>query len=172
MNRSCPNTKQTGFTLIELLITTALTVMLMLTITTMFMTFLVGNSKTNIRKKVKEEGLYAISRIEFALKNAHYFDEGFAACTTGMNSIRVANLDETTTTFNEVTADGVTKIASDTEILTSATVDSNSTLNFDCSGTTGNRQVKVSFTLEKTVPTLGADETISESFETIVNIRN
>lgn len=164
-------TRQDGFTLIELLIVTSLTVMLLLTITTMFMTFLVSNSKTNIRKSVKEEGLHALSQIEFIIKNARYYDDTFQACGTGLNTIRVVGLDGGVTTYS--TSNG--KIASN-----SATLNSNLTsdavtlsgLTFDCSGDTGNRQIKVTFSLSKNAPTLSADSVISEPFETLINMRN
>lgn len=172
MKQDLPITNQTGFTLIELLITTALTVMLMLTITTMFMTFLIGNSKTNIRKNIKEEGLHAISRIEFILKNSKYYDDTFQPCQSNLSTIRVVNFDGGTTTYSEINDNGITKIASNSSILTSSDVDTNSTLRFDCSGEVGNRQVKVQFTLEKLAPTLNADQNITENFETIVNLRN
>ncbi len=171
MLRSQTQIKQTGFTLIELLITTSLTVLLMLTITTMFMTFLIGNSKTNIRKSVKEEGLHAISQMEFIIKNAQYYDDTFAPCNANQNTIRVVGLDAGVTTYSTAVDGGVNKIASNSARLTSDSVTLTS-LNFDCSGDAGNRQIKVSFDLAKTAPTLNADSNITESFETTVNMRN
>lgn len=160
-------TKQTGFTLVELLITTSLTVLLMLTITTMFMTFLIGNSKTNIRQTVKEEGLHALSQMEFIIRNARNYDASFQACTTNRSTIRVVGLDGGLTIYSNTGG----KIASNSARLTSDAV-TLSGLNFDCSGDTGNRQVKITFTLTKAAPTLGADSDIVESFESIVNMRN
>lgn len=165
------NDRRTGFTLVELLITTSLTVLLMLTITTLFMTFLVGNSKTNIRKSVKEEGLHALSQMEFIIKNARYYDDTFQACTSNLQTIRVIGLDSGVTTYSIVSDSGINKIASNSARLTSATVNL-STLRFDCSGEAGNRQIKISFTLDKDAPTLSTDSNISENFEATINLRN
>lgn len=168
------NTKsntQAGFTLIELLITTSLTVLLMLTITTMFMTFLISNSRTNVRKIVKEEGLYALNQMEFILKNAFYVDETSNPCTTNMTEIDIVSLDRGSTTFNTITDLNGSKIASNGATLTSNAVDLTG-LRFDCSGSPGNRVVTVRFTLEKITPTLSDDAQVTENFETTVQIRN
>lgn len=174
MTKNLPKTNQTGFTLVELLITTSLTVMLMLTITTLFMTFLIGNSKTNIRKKVKEEGLTALSQMEFIIKNAHYVE---GTCSSG-TSIDITSLDGGTTTYRQQTVNGIDKIASTsastppvTKYLTSDSVNI-SDLNFACTGETGNRQITISFKLTKNAPTLGEESIIEEDFKSIVNMRN
>lgn len=139
----------------------------------MFMTFLVGNSKTNVRKTVKEEGLHAMSQIEFVLKNAFYIDEdtNSRVCQNNMTAIDVVSLDGGLTTFETINSGGIDKIASNSAALTSdAVVLTN--LEFDCSGPSGNRQVTVSFDLQKNAPTLSTDASITESFTSTVSIRN
>lgn len=145
----------------------------MLTITSMFMTFLVSNSKTNVRKTVKEEGLHAMSQIEFVLKNAFYVDEetNGRTCQNGMNAIDIVSLDGGLTTFETINESGTDKIASNSAAMTSDAVVLSS-LQFDCSGPQGNRQVTVSFDLQKNAPTLGTDASITESFTSTINIRN
>lgn len=165
---------KTGFTLIELLIVTSLTVLLLLTITSMFMTFLLSNSKTNTKKTVKEEGLHAMSQMEFLLKNAFYIDEELTPCISGMTSIAIVSLDGGTTLLQTQTQDdsGIETIASNSAALTSDSV-TLSNLRFDCSGTAGNRQVRVSFDLEKNAPTLGTEHApITESFTATILLRN
>ena len=171
LHSSLSNKHSAGFTLIELLITTSLTVLLMLTITTMFMTFLIGNSKTNVKKTVKEEGLHAMSQIEFILKNAFYVDESTITCGSGMPSIQIVSLDGGLTEFRTISDSGVNKIASNSATLTSDAVILEN-LRFDCSGEVGNRKINVSFTLRKNAPTLSNDDVISEEFTSTVNIRN
>lgn len=166
-SRNTTPTSQTGFTLIEILVTTSLTVLIMLTITSMFMTFLVSNSKTNIKKIVKEEGLYAMSQMEFILKNAYYLDETTHACTADMDTIEVVSLDGGVTTFS----DQAGKIASNSAALTSDQV-TLSSLNFDCSGEVSNRSIKIYFELQKNAPTLSEDSSVTQTFESTVNIRN
>ena len=169
-------TLQAGFTLVELLVTTSLTVLLMLTITTLFMTFLVGNSKTNIRKSVKEEGLHALNQMEFNIKNARYVE---GSCTENMTALSVVGIDGGVTVYstvqdvveNQQNEQLVSKIASNNSRLTSEAV-TLTALDFDCSGDPGNRLVKVSFILEKNAPTLNEDSTISEPFQATINMRN
>jgi prepilin-type N-terminal cleavage/methylation domain-containing protein len=161
--------KKTGFTLIELLITTALTVILMLTVTALFMTFLLSNSRTNTQKAIKEEGIHAMSQMEFILRNARYIDVESTPCITGMSTIDVISADGGLTTFRTITDGGVPKIASNSAFLTSGSVNvSNPPLRFNCSGSLGNRRVKITFGLSKTSP----DGNVNEVFESTVNIRN
>lgn len=167
MNKEMQTNNSTGFTLVELLITTSLTVLLMLTITTMFMTFLIGNSKTNVKKTIKEEGLHAMNQMEFIMKNAHYVE---GTCGTG-NSIAITSLDGGTSTYSEQNGKIASSSGTFTSYLTSDTV-SISNLNFACTGVTGNRQIVITFDLDKDAPTLSEDTNVSESFQTTVNVRN
>jgi Tfp pilus assembly protein PilW len=166
MPRHTTKTQPTGFTLIELLITTTLTVMLMLTITTLFMTFLLSNSKTNIRKEIKEEGLHALNQMEFLIRNARSYDTNYTSCGSHPN-IKIIGVDGGETRLIETGG----QIASNSAILTSQAV-TLSNLNFECSGDAGNRQIKIKFSLTKLAPTLGASENITEDFESTVNMRN
>jgi len=163
--------KKNGFTLIELLITTSLAVMLLLAISSLFMTFLLGNAKTNTKKTVKEEGFYALSQMEFLLRNAKYIDESVNTCTSGMSSITIVSFDGGTTTLATITdaADNNNvKIASNSSYLTSGAVTISSNPTFDCIGEVGNRHVGINFGLEKVTP----DGTVSEQFNTTVSLRN
>ena len=163
--------KNNGFTLIELLITTSLTVLLLLGISSLFMTFLLGSAKTNTRKTIKEEGVQALSQMEFLLKNAHYIDETVSTCTNGMSSITIISLDGGSTTFStlaDASDENHNKVASNSSFLTSSSVTISNPLTFDCSGTVGNRQIKINFGLEKITP----DGTSSQLFSSTVNMRN
>jgi len=80
-------------------------------------------------------------------------------------------LDGGSTTFSTLTDasdSNHNKIASNSAFLTSSSVTLSSALTFDCSGDTGNRQVKINFGLEKITP----NGTSSQLFSSIVNIRN
>jgi len=160
---SSTQTQKNGFTLIELLITTSLAVLLLLAISSFFMTFLIGNSKTNTKQTVKEEGFFALSQMEFLIRNSKYIDETIP-CTTGMTSITIVSLDGGST----VLALNTDHIASNSAFLTSDAVTISNPLTFDCSGEVGNRQIKINFGLEKITP----DGTISEQFNSIVSLRN
>ena len=162
-------TRKNGFTLIELLITTSLTVLLLLAISSLFMTFLIGNSKTNTKKTVKEEGFYALSQMEFLIRNSQYID---GPCMPEMTSIVIVSKDGGSTTLTalpDADDDNKIKIASNSAFLTSGAVTLDlENSRFDCSGSVGNRQVGIRFGLEKTTP----DGIVSEQFNSIVSLRN
>ncbi|MCB9813645.1 MAG: prepilin-type N-terminal cleavage/methylation domain-containing protein [Pseudomonadales bacterium] len=163
------SSKNKGFTLIELVISMSLITLLMLGISSLFMTFLLGSSKTNTKKTVKEEGIHALSQIEFLLKNALYVDENITPCTSGMTSIAIISADNGTTTFAKITdVDNYEKIASNSSALTSGAVTISSDPKFDCNGPVGNRQIGIDFELQKITP----DGTVTEHFNSIVNLRN
>lgn len=169
--RISTRSRKNGFTLIELLITTSLAVLLLLAISSLFMTFLIGNSKTNTKKTVKEEGYFALSQMEFLIRNSKYIDETATPCTVGMNDITIVSVDGGSTTFAAVTdtADNNNiKIASNSSYLTSGNVTVSSNPIFDCTGSVGNRQIGISFGLEKITP----DGTVSEQFSSIISLRN
>lgn len=138
----------------------------MLSVSTLFMTFLLGGSRTNVKKTLKEEGTFALSQMEFLLKNARYIHEDAFECTSGMSSITFISIDNGNTTF---TRNIFGQIASGSAALTSRAVTVPvGGLTFNCSGEAGNRQVEINFTLQKTSP----DGDQSETFNSIVNVRN
>lgn len=163
--------QKNGFTLIELLITTALSALLLLGISSLFMTFLLGNAKTNTKKTINQEGSFALGQMEFLIRNSQYIDETSNPCTGGMSSITIVSLDGGSTTFAAVadTSDNNSiKLASNSAFLTSGAVTISSNPTFDCSGAVGNRQVGITFGLEKITP----DGTVTQQFNSSVSLRN
>lgn len=155
--------KQNGFTLLELLISTALTVVIMLTITALFTTFLLSNSKVSAKKNMKDAGVRAMSQIEFLIKNSYHLDEELTPCNGTMTSLALTSIDGTTTVLEEVNG----QIASNSATLTPSSF-TLSDLNFSCTGEKGYRKITISFTLEKVTP----DGDISEEFMSTVTMRN
>jgi prepilin-type N-terminal cleavage/methylation domain-containing protein len=165
---------QRGFSLIEILVSTTLLVFLLMTATTMFMTFLVSNAKTNVRHVIKSEGTAALSRMEFLIRNAESLNANCAANGTTNNSITGKNFGESTDFTLNLTDDQLQYSAgATTELLTSSTTVA-SELNFRCFGTAGgNRRIEISFILASTADTINNPSTIiSESFRSTVQIRN
>ncbi len=62
--------RKNGFTLLELLVATSLTVVLLLAVSSVFMTFLLADARTNLRRQIQSEGAEMISRMEFLLRNS------------------------------------------------------------------------------------------------------
>lgn len=167
-----------GFTLIELLIVITLSVMLLLTASTLFMTLLVGSSKTNSMQLIKSEGTSAMAQIEFLLRSAITIPD----CSGASESLSFQSIDGGTTTLISASDNGDYKIASQsalaTRYLTSNSVDvinNEDGLTFNCvqSADGSSKYVSVSFTLQKGITGVDqADEIVQESFTTGINLRN
>lgn len=155
---------KSGFSIVEILVVSGLSVMLMLTISSLFMTFLVGNSTANMRKAVNADGNYAINQISFLLRNAIEIND----CATP-NKLVLTSIDNQETTF-ELNAG---KIASRSTVhdegslfLTSSEVTA-SDLNFSCSPAGLLTYVDFDFKL-----THKGSSSVVENFKTQVLIRN
>lgn len=62
--------KKNGFTLIELLVVTTIVVLLLLSVSTVFMTFLISGARNNIMREIKAEGAEIIDKLEFTFRGA------------------------------------------------------------------------------------------------------
>lgn len=173
-----------GFTLIELLVVASLTVMIMLTVTSMFMTFLVTSQKANIQQQVKREGEDALSKIEFTLRNSRKLVpnlDGATICNNDANdpmtSLAVEGLDGYITTF-QTYPDDDPKIAShstavnDYYYLTSDQT-TLSNLMFTClTGAENSYYVGVAFDLKIGPGDENSRDTALQSFQTGITLRN
>lgn len=172
--------KKSGFTLIELLIVVTLSVMLMLSASSLFMTFLLGNTKVARMQLIKHEGEYAMSQIEFLLRNAVQLvrNDDDQICENNMTSISFISLDSGETTLNSTVdpSDSKTKIASNsTKFLTSGDVDIINGPYFDCveSEDKLTQYVGIRFTLRKGTPTLDVERDIlTQEFISGVGLRS
>jgi len=171
----------TGFTMIELLVVVSLSVILMLATSTLFLTFLLGRTKVTAIKSIKDEGQYALGRIEFLIRNAVEVVGSPAyptGCELGMESFTFRSLDgELTTFFSEIDpSDNREKIASNSGIyLTSDQVDLIEGPIFDCTQPADetSQHVEVFFTLRRGTPGVSSDQEIAESeFKTSVTVRS
>jgi len=179
-----PGSSWRGFTLIELLVVTSLTVMIMLVITSMFMTFLITSQKTSIEHKIKSEGENALSNIEFILRNSRRLVPGLDGVTTcnndpdtPMTNIAVEGFDGFITTLyaypeaNPKIASYSSAIGDYYYLTSSETILSN--LEFTClSGEESSHYVGVSFQLQIGTGE-GADrETAVQTFQSGITLRN
>ncbi len=174
------NTPSHGFTLIELLVTTGLTAFIILTVSSLFMVFLMGNARTNTRSFVKNEGIYTLGRIEFLLRNSKQLETNTDGdvCVDEMRSIAFTSVDDTTGEILVLQDDADEKIAlqigaNKPQYLTSDGVELVDGLHFSCSDTNGKKTVEVRFTLSKQSPTLSEKGTATvEEFTSVVFLRN
>jgi prepilin-type N-terminal cleavage/methylation domain-containing protein len=172
--------KQRGFTLIELLIVVSLSVMLMLSASSLFMTFLLGNTKVARSQIIKHEGEYAMSQIDFLLRNAVQLvaNSSGQVCAKDMTSVSFISLDSGKTTLGVATdpLDSKVKIASNsTRFLTSGDVTIIDGPFFDCVQSTDklSQYLGVRFTLRKGTPSLDlARDIIDQEFISGVGLRS
>ncbi|MDQ3008298.1 MAG: prepilin-type N-terminal cleavage/methylation domain-containing protein [bacterium] len=173
-----------GFTLIELLVVVSLSVMLMLSASALFLTFLISNTKTSSTQMVKAEGEYAINQLEFLIRNStDIITDSITGeqCEAGMNQLIVKSFDGGITAFfAEEDADGKYKIASNSgTYLTSGAVEllnaaDGTGITFDCQRVNQDTPyVTVSFTLRKGTPGIDADrDVVTQTFSTSVSTRS
>jgi len=172
--------KRAGFTLIELLIVVSLSVMLMLSASSLFMTFLLGNTKVSRMQTIKQEGEHALSQMEFLLRNAVQLvrNNDNKICVRNMSSVSFISLDNGQTTLAAAMDynDSLIKLASNsTKFLTSAEVEIIDGPFFDCveSEDKLTQYVGIKFTLRKGTPSLDvARDIIEQEFISGVGLRS
>ncbi len=176
---------QRGFTLVELLVVISLTVVIMLSVTSMFLIFLVGNAKNSSVQVVKSEGEYTLNQMSFMLRNAVRLEDNGTgtACAAQMNTLKLKSIDANSTIFS-ITPDpsdpNNNRIASNSaQFLTSPTVtvipNADGQPLFSCqqSADGSRKYVTITFTLRK--GTVGVDETrdiVEQRFQSGVALRN
>lgn len=170
--------KPNGFTLLELLVATSLTIILLLGVSSVFMTFMLGEARTNVRRQVQSEGAEIISRMEFLLRNSR----ALTSCSSG-SSISFTTMDGDGTNTVVITHSypnvkyrldkvdpntGAPISGAEETINPSDTVIEN--LSFQCSqdATTQKRVVVISFQAKKTKSGVEA----KEIFKSYVQLRN
>jgi prepilin-type N-terminal cleavage/methylation domain-containing protein len=170
---------QQGFTLIELLVTTSIAVMLLLSASAIFMTFLIGSAKNNLALRVKSEGSSALNQINFLLRNSLELE----TCESNMTEITLTSVDNLQTTLGTGTDpnDSRLKIASSgangTFYLTSGqnNLTDSPPIIFNCVSNGNNRFVDIIFSLHQggnSGATQSDNENVVQTFSTSVNLRN
>lgn len=176
--------KQRGFTLLELLIVAGLSVMVMMTVTTMFLTFIITSKKSSIKQKVHNEGEVALTKIEFILRNSQKLVAGLDGSTicnndpdTPMTDIAVQGLDGYVTTLQTYPLEDGQLASYSTAIndyyyLTSEET-ALSNLQFVClNGEEDSFYVNASFDLKIGTGASNDKETSIEHFQTGITLRN
>lgn len=180
---------QAGFSVIELLVASFLLSMMLLTIASIFTTFLIGSARSNARRVIQTEGTRIENTLTFLLRNARNIDETAVSCSEAGSSnsaIIFYGIDGGRTTLR---MEGSTQISSDSawptsaggwtadipSILSSDTV-TISNLEFTCrKNTVGQKMIDVSFLVQRASGQGG--EIKSETFDPVqfatwVEIRN
>ncbi|CAN5311412.1 hypothetical protein BH10PAT2_BH10PAT2_2170 [soil metagenome] len=171
---------QAGFTLLEVVVATAITVIMMIAASGLFLATLRTNTKDSQVTAIKTDGDYAISQIEFLLRNAvsvipDPLSPTSPSCVNGMSSITFKEVDGGITTLsssNGLIASRSAVQASPAYLTTPSTTLSG--LQFDCSqaGTNYGTYVTVSFSLDKDEANSNQPNTLTQQFQTSVNVRS
>lgn len=156
--------------------------MLLMGATAMLMSFLVTSAKTSVRQSIKGEGNFALSKIEYLIRNAESLTPDQNACTaggSGTNTSLTLKLYDDPNTYVLKKGDSNNQLAyinqtlSSTEYLTSSNT-TLSNLSFVCYGVTGgSRRIDTTFTLTQNVDTVqSSPSVVSETFRSVIQIRN
>ena len=167
--------KQAAFTLLELLVTTAVSALMMIAVTSLFITFLNTSYKSKISQRLREDGNNAMIEMISQIRSS---GEVTSLCNDGveMESISFIGLDGLTTTFVE----DEDKIASSsaehgTFYLTDTTegADRLSNLIFNCyNSDDGARYISIAFTLKSGFGETNSITTSILNFSSGVALRN
>lgn len=162
-----------GFTLLELMIATVLGAMLLLTASTLFMTFMIGNANTNARRQLSAEGIQMLGTLEYHIRNAK------SAVCAG-NNLTLTKLDGTSAqacfsdlnpiklNFNSNGSCGSNPLNADSVISQTQTAPLVFAPYFTCiQAANGKQTVEIQFTLKTS-----DDSSITAPFSTIVQLRN
>lgn len=168
-----------GFSLLELMIATVLGSILLLTASSLFMTFMIGNAKTNARRQMSAEGTQMLGTLEYHIRNAQSAGVGASSPLDTCDGVprpyltlnNLKNVKKSAcfsgnglyffSDSHACSADASKKLNSDTVVLTG-------TQSFTCSkATNGKQTIKIDFTLGP-----NEDTSITAPFSTIVQLRN
>lgn len=155
---------QRGFTLIELLVVTGITGLLLLTVSSMFMTVLVGRAQSSLRDQVHTEGNEIMGRIEFIVRNSVEAD-----CSGATPVFTTITSDEVTFTRNASEQLIMDTNGTDQDILDSESMRvMNFTLSCQTAPDTNKKSVSVYLQLRHS----DVETEVSEEFTSIVQLRN
>jgi len=171
-----------GFTLIEILVVSGIMVMFSLTIVSLFLSTIRGNTKTQVIQKVRQDGDFALKTMTRLIKQAESVAVDSDCTGIAGDSIVVNDIYDGVATFSLIDYDPgvgedlIPRIASTsggTDFFLSGIKVNTSSLNFTCyQRGSGNQIVTISFTL-----TIGAgagmqaQEKEEQDFKTSVSLR-
>lgn len=162
-----------GFTLIEILIVIVVLGFVVVAGSNLFFGTLMGNSKAEVLKEVKQNGEYALTTMDEAIKNCR------EVVNCELNSITVKNKNNQEITFERITEviDGINlgRIASNSSYLTSAKVNvPEEEFVLSCESLEAGRPVRVfvSFLVEQKEVTSRPEKRASMVFSSVISTRN
>lgn len=176
--KSLQSSSLAAFTLIEILVTVSITALIMLGITSLFISFIMSAGKSRISQSVRESGTVAMQKIIEELRNAKSIDLNLSQCNGS------ATL--TTLPFKKTDADNAEVDASFSKSTSNRilfTEDGNSyyltgdnhvlqELNFVCHGGEMPKYIEINFTLASSTTTTNSPSQSKLDFKSGVTLRN
>lgn len=161
-----PQHSQSGFTLIEVLVMTGLTVILLLSASAIFMTFLLNQSLITQKQQIKNEGDNALKQMIQVLRQAKTIEN----CDTGESELTFTDIANNQGRFYLASNRIASESSQPTIYLTS---DNIQVTNFlaNCSLSYESYLVNFQFTLSNNTPNFGEDP-IQQTFTANVSLRN
>lgn len=173
------HSSQAGFTLVEVLIVVTISVMLLLTASSLFMTLLIGSTKTNTSTLIKQQGNMVQQQLDFLLRNAVGLGTNSTGqiCAPTMSEVVLVGADGGSTTLRAVPdGSGIYRIASNSGFLTPGGITLvGNTISVNCvqSPDRLNTYLTVSYTLRKGTPGVDqARDIVEETFSSSTNLRS
>jgi type II secretory pathway pseudopilin PulG len=158
---------QLGFTLIEVLVITGLTVIILLSTVTLFLTFMVNQASLSRKQAVKIAGDNVLKQMEQTLRGVR----GVTNCNTGQSEVSFYDFTSKNGRFyvdsNRIASDA----GNQTYYLTTDDIGV-SNFNIDCYPGQNQELVRFSFTLTDDSGLGLSDTAIEQVFATSVSVRN
>lgn len=181
-----PTQKNSGFSLIELMVVMSISSLILISVSTLFITVLSTNGRTGLRRTLKAEGTQALNQMTFLLRNAKPI--AYTDCLNLHNQIVFTLADNEETTLKLMGSDPnriASASASDSVIynLSPETVripdvdgDGNPDFSITCSQSpepqsTEGQYISINFTLER-LNNDGMPTGVTEEFMGGVQVRN
>jgi len=157
--------KKGGYTLIEMIVAIAIFLIVSVSAVDLVTSFIKGSLKADQIKEIKQNGNYALSVMDRAIRNA----DGVVSCSA--TSIVINNGDNTTTTF-AINADNITSSNSPLLAAGYTVVNPGTDSSFTCKQSADTPAVvTIKFTLQKGAALARSEEKASQSFQTTVTLR-
>jgi len=177
--------KKNAFTLLELLLTAGITALMMLAVTSLFITFLLTAGKNRLSQRLRESGTSAMQKMTEMLRNANSVSSNCAGATDEgvlLEEISLIGADGLTTVLSEIddkiasssAENGVYYLTSNEDGEEGGDPGYLQNLLFTCYATElGAKYVEINFTLStKTQSTLSSPTASQLDFSSGVSLRN
>lgn len=166
MVKAAQSAQNRGFTLIELLVTTAITSIILLSATTILMTFFLSNTRSTVRRQIKAEGNRALSRMEFVIREGE-------SCSSNADELIIVDLQGNTTTFSKSEVAGnitMTPPTPSEKLISAFSLPATSAqTELSCITENNKQYVQVDFTVTNNA---GSTTAITERFSSFTVLRN